>query len=138
MTIPDDLSVVRAALAAAVAPLDGLQASPYDVAAASPPQFVIREAAIDYVDLPPRAMSAVEFRCRLIAGPANDRARAFAVVDRYQMNSGPTSIVAALEADKTLGGLITTLSCQRWEADPVSAMYGAIEYIVSTLYVLVV
>ena len=102
---------VRAALATALGAIDGLRASAYEPDKVSPPQAIVGDLSIDY----DQTFGSAADRChklditvRVYVPRATDRAGQDKL-DGYVSPTGASSIKAALEADKTLGGVIDDL-----------------------------
>lgn len=104
-----NLGDVREALAAALAGLDvELQASPYVLAAPTPPAAWVFPAAIDYDAVMARGADLWTFTVQVFVGGGSDRG-AQQLLDRLLAPAGGDSVKAALEDDPTLGGTCEAL-----------------------------
>lgn len=102
------VSQVATGLAARLATISGLRTSAYQPEQLNPPFAFPTLNRIEYH----RAMGGgdvvMDWTVNVIVGRYVDR-NAFATLDGYLSYSGATSIRAAIEGDKTLGGVCQTL-----------------------------
>lgn len=107
---------IRAALADAIGALGNIQASPYILANPTPPSAFVYPCGeagdIEYDQAMHRGFDIVPFTVEVYTGSPHDIA-AQVNLDEYLEPSGGRSIKAALEADKTLGGIVDDLRVTR-------------------------
>lgn len=96
------LSDIRAGMAANLATLDGIQVSPYMLASPTPPALHIIPASIEYDQAMARGVDLLVFTVQVFVALGLDQA-AQIKLDEYL---APTGIKAALESDRTLGGVV--------------------------------
>lgn len=100
-----DITAVFEGLAAAAGAIDGLRSFGYLPDAIAPPTFYVVEAEIQFDQAFARGMDDINpVTCRLLASRATDRGGQ-RQLQAYMAGSGPRSVKAALEADRTLGGV---------------------------------
>lgn len=107
-----DVSAVRLALATAADAIEGLNCyklSPSDIAE---PAFYAGRVEIDYDTAMGRGMDSILVYCRVLVSRADDEA-GNAVLDTYLKGAGPTSLKAALQADRSLGGACSAMRVRR-------------------------
>lgn len=102
---------IRTAMATALDGISGLRAKAYEPDSIAPPLAVVGDVAINYDE----TFGSAADRChrlaitvRVYVPRANDKAGQDRL-DGYVSPTGASSIKAALEADKTLGGVIDDL-----------------------------
>ena len=113
------VSDIRQALAEALGSIEGLRVSNVMVDAPRPPQAIIMPLRVDYDLNARRGADEYQFVITLMVGRADSRS-AQNELDPYIV--GERSIKAAVEADRTLGGVVNT--CRVTEM----RNYGAIAY----------
>lgn len=124
-----DIAAIRAALAAAVSAISGMQTWPDIPGAITAPAFAAGEVTIEY-DKAFRGggggLVELVVKGRLYAAAA-DVAGGQKTLDGYLATTGPLSVKAAIEADLTLGGTTRTLHVERVHS---YALYtvGGIDY----------
>ena len=106
--MPATVSQVASGLATRLATISGLRSTAYQPEQLNPPLAFPTLNRIEYH----RAFSGgdvvMDWTVNVIVGRYVDR-NAFATLDDYLSYSGATSIRAAIEGDKTLGGVCKTL-----------------------------
>jgi hypothetical protein len=102
-----DLVDVRAGLAVAAAAVPGLNATPHAPARVEAPAFYPGETDVDYDRTFGSGVDEMLATCYLLVSSADDQ-DGQAVLDRF-LGRGPESVKAALEADRTLGGVCMDL-----------------------------
>lgn len=102
---------IRGAIASTLDAIEGLRAVAYEPDKISPPTAVVGDVSIDY----DQTFGTAAARChklditvRVYVARATDRAGQDRL-DEYVSPTGASSIKAALEADKTLGGTVDDL-----------------------------
>lgn len=99
---------VRAGLGTALDTITGLRAFDYVPDSLSPPAAVVEPLEIDYDEAMRRGLDVYRAYILVIVGRMSDRSSQDRL-DAYVTGSGSSSIKAALESDKTLGGACSTL-----------------------------
>ena len=107
-----DHETIRAALAASLGVLKGVQAHPYVLGDPTPPTIYVFPGDTEYDKAAARGLDRVEYTVRALSGAVGDIA-AQRTLDKFLANSGPSSVKAALEKDRTLGGVVQTLRVTR-------------------------
>lgn len=100
-------AAVRAALVSTLNAVEGLRASGV-VDKVSPPQVMVGEVEVDFDATMARGYDAQTWTLRLYVSKADTRG-AEAKLDPFLDPAGALSIKAALEADRTLGGVVAAL-----------------------------
>lgn len=131
-----DITTVRKALAAAAANVPGLTGLHYLPGVVNPPLFATGPATIDMDSSGPATATGLAVECRLYAAAASAERAGYELMDSYMSPKGANSVVAALLADLSLGGVCLTLRCERW-VGPGIATIGVVQYIAATLAVVV-
>lgn len=111
-----DMLAVRKALAAAVITVTGpppLRGIHYMPGLVNPPLFVVGTVVYDVDSEGPDTIDELTFTCRLYASQAGAEKTGYELLDRY-MSPGSMSVIAALKADPTLGGVCLAVRPQRW------------------------
>lgn len=133
------ITQIRVGIADAIRALGDIQASPYILASPTFPYAHCRPSGeagdIEYDQTMGRGLDLMPFTVEVFTGSPTDQG-AQMVLDEYLSPAGGRSIKAALELDKTLGGIVDDLrvvSCagyrvmifpKRGQADPIlSAMW---------------
>jgi hypothetical protein len=99
---------VRAGLGTALDTITGLRAFDYVPDSLSPPAAVVEPLEIDYDEAMRRGLDVYRAYILVIVGRMSDRSSQDRL-DAYVAGSGASSVKAALESDKTLGGACSTL-----------------------------
>lgn len=99
---------VRAGLGTALDTITGLRAFDYVPDSLSPPAAVVEPLEIDYDEAMQRGLDVYRAYILVIVGRMSDRSSQDRL-DAYVAGSGASSVKAALESDKTLGGACSTL-----------------------------
>src|SRR5262245_60571879 len=105
-----DLLAIQQGLATAASAISGLRAFATLPDTINPPTFAVIENDLEYNQTFGNGMTQINFICGLYL--TNSEQGREALIG-YLTNSGVTSIKAALEADKTLGGTAKTLNVDR-------------------------
>jgi len=100
-----DVSTIRQALADKMANVYGLRTSAHVPDAPRPPQAVVMPDRISYDLNANRGADTLYFTITVLVGRADDRSSQ-GNLDKYLR--GRDSVKAALEADRTLGGIVDT------------------------------
>ncbi|MBX5461640.1 MAG: hypothetical protein IRZ28_11190 [Steroidobacteraceae bacterium] len=103
---------IRTGLAANLAPIPGLQESPWLLSNPTPPAAEIQPDEVDYDQALGRGLDRWRFTVRVFAGFTSD-VGAQKLLDLMLAPSGPRSVKAALESDCTLGGKVDDLRVTR-------------------------
>jgi hypothetical protein len=98
-----DISAVRAALAANLSAITGMQVSPYMLSNPTPPAAHVFPAEVEFDRAMGRGLDFMVFTLQVLAGTVSNE-QAQRDLDAYLVGSGPTSVKEAIESDKTLGG----------------------------------
>lgn len=115
-----DVTRVKVGLRDAAAAIASLTAFEYMPDAVEPPAFGVGDVVIDFDETMGRGLDSMLVTCPLVVPRATDQAGQ-AELDGYLQTSGPTSVKAALEVDRTLGG-----ACQSLRVEQASG-YGQYE-----------
>lgn len=105
-------TALREALAANLASIAGLQQSAYVLSAPSLPAVEVVPGPIDYDRAMGRGTDEWAFIVRALVGITTDIGGQ-KLLGKLRASSGATSVKAALESDKTLGGIAQTLHVPR-------------------------
>ena len=97
------ISDIRTGLATRLATITGLRTAALMPDLPNPPVAIVIPDNISFDDTFHRGMDTLTFRIFLIVGRADERT-AQNSIDGYCATSGSTSVKAAIEGDKTLGG----------------------------------
>jgi hypothetical protein len=97
------LTDLRTGLATRLATISGLRSSAYIPDNPTPPVAVVMPGRIQYDTAFGRGSDEYQFTIMLIVGRVADRASQ-TNLDAYCASSGSTSVKAAVEGDRTLGG----------------------------------
>lgn len=116
------IGLIASALEMALKTISGLRTTPYLPDTISPPVALVAIEDVTYHGA--FGYSDVEhtFTIFLIVGRASDRA-GIESMEGFMSNTGTTSVRAALEADPTLGGVVSTLVVEK-AGPPVSLNIG--------------
>ena len=117
-------SAVRAGLATALETITGLRCFDYVPDSLSPPAAVIEPLEVTFDEAMGRGLDLYQAFILVIVGRMVDRSSSERL-DAYLAGSGASSVKAAIEADKTLGGACSTL--QVTEAFPRSVVVSGID-----------
>ena len=99
---------VRAGLGTALDTITGLRVFDYVPDSLSPPAAVVEPLEVDYDEAMRRGLDFYRAFILVIVGRMSDRSSQDRL-DAYLAGSGASSVKAALEADKSLGGACSTL-----------------------------
>jgi hypothetical protein len=99
---------VRAGLGTALDTITGLRVFDYVPDSLSPPAAVVEPLEVDYDEAMRRGLDFYRAFILIIVGRMSDRSSQDRL-DAYVAGSGASSVKAALEADKSLGGAGSTL-----------------------------
>lgn len=99
---------VRAGLGTALDTITGLRVFDYVPDSLSPPAAVVEPLEVDYDEAMRRGLNFYRAFILIIVGRMSDRSSQDRL-DAYVAGSGASSVKAALEADKSLGGACSTL-----------------------------
>jgi hypothetical protein len=99
---------VRAGLGTALDTITGLRVFDYVPDSLSPPAAVVEPLEVDYDEAMRRGLDFYRAFILIIVGRMSDRSSQDRL-DAYVAGSGASSVKAALEADKSLGGACSTL-----------------------------
>jgi len=102
------LAEIRAGLATNLSTIAGCQISGYMLSAPTPPCLYVVPGDIEFDQAMQRGMDRWTFRVVALAGLASDIG-AQKKLDEFLAPSGATSVKAAVEADRTLGGVVDDL-----------------------------
>jgi len=101
-----DLDQIRIAVADAVATIVGVQSNAYMISAPTPPCFFVQPGEVDYNT----TMQGGTYRWELVltglASLGSTDVGAQKILDRWLARTGPSSVRAAIESDRTLGGVV--------------------------------
>ena len=99
---------IREGLRANLATITGCQVSAYMLSQPTTPCLYVVPGAMDFDQAMQRGMDRWTFRVVALAGLASDIG-AQKKLDEFLARSGATSVKAAIEADRTLGGVVDHL-----------------------------
>jgi hypothetical protein len=99
---------VRTGLGVALDTIAGLRAFDYVPDSLSPPAAVVEPLEVDYDEAMRRGLDVYRAFILVIVGRMSDRSSQDRL-DAYVAGSGASSVKAALETDRTLGGACSTL-----------------------------
>lgn len=99
---------LRTGLATRLGTISGLRAAAFMPDRISVPQAIVGEVEIDFDKTFGNQVDEYTFKVRVYASRATDRAGQKAL-DGYIVAAGASSIKAAIEGDRTLGGVAETL-----------------------------
>lgn len=97
------VTALRSGIAANLATISGLRTSAFVPDNPAPPVAVVLPTSIDFDSAMGRGMDLYRFDVVVIANRASERS-AQSTLDAYCNPTGSSSIKAAIESDKTLGG----------------------------------
>lgn len=103
------VSSIRTGLATRLGTITGLRTAATMPDNPNPPVAIVVPDSINFDDTFHRGMDTLNFRVLLIVGRADERT-AQNSIDGYCATSGASSVKAAIEGDKTLGG--TAFDCR--------------------------
>lgn len=103
-----ELSQIRDAMGTAIAAVPNLRVRPLIPSLVTPPMAIVQPQQIEYDLNAARGVNRYTFTVTVFVVKADDRVAQLRV-DPFVSPTGPTSIKAALEADRTLGGVVDTL-----------------------------
>jgi hypothetical protein len=126
-----DVAAIRAAMAAAVGAISGMQHWPYVPGSIVAPAFAAGEVTIDYDKTfrggQAAGLTEMLVKGRLYAGTA-DTPSGQSALDSFLAPSGALSVKAAIEADLTLAGTVRTLRVERVHGYAVYTVAGTDYY----------
>lgn len=105
-----DLEAIHDGLETRLATISGLRVCSVD--RVSVPAAVVGEVEIDFDQSMGRGLDAMEWKIRVYASSASDRA-GLTKLNSFLAGSGALSVKAAIEGDRTLGGAAQTLRVVR-------------------------
>lgn len=110
-----DVEAIHEGLANAAGSITGLRTYPSLPGAINPPVFAPTEFEMEYHQTfsASGGLTAFMFSCGIFASYAADQESGRKTLAGYLAESGATSILAAVESDKTLGGVCKTLVLRR-------------------------
>jgi len=103
-----ELSTIRAAMGTALSEVPNLRVRELIPSLVVPPMAVVQPQQIEYDLNANRGVNRYTFTVTVFVVKADDRSAQLRV-DPFVSTSGPQSVKAALEADRTLGGEVDTL-----------------------------
>lgn len=118
------LEDIRTGLATNLAGVTGLAESPYLLSNPTPPACEIQPGPIEYDQAFRRGLDRWTLTVRVFVGPSSDIG-AQKRLDTMLAPAGTDSIKAALESDRTLGGMVDDLQVTRCEGYRVFVREGA-------------
>lgn len=121
------LQDIREGLAANLSTIRGLRTSFFVPDNPSPPIVLITPQRVEYDSSFNRGVDEYTFEVRLLAARSSDRGGQ-RILDSYCAKSGATSIKAAIESDKTLGGVVDSVRVTDW-SDYGSIQVGEVVYL---------
>ena len=107
------LLTLRQGIATNLATISGLRTSWFVPDNPSPPIAIVVPDRVDYDVSMARGSDTFTFQVLVIAGRINERS-AQSTLDAYLDSTGSTSIKAAIESDKTLGGSAHSARVTGW------------------------
>jgi len=114
------LTQIREGIAANLSAIAGWQVSPYMLASPTPPSIHVFPDTIEYDKVMKRGLDDWFILVQAFVGTTSDIG-AQQKLDEMLAPSGATSIKAAIESDKTLGGAVSSLqvvSCSGYRVYP--------------------
>jgi hypothetical protein len=111
-----DLSALREGLAANLGAIDDLQVSPYFISNPTFPSAFVRAGPTAFDKSFGRGLDNIVLFVRVLVAAFGDIGPG-ANLDEYLAGSGPRSIKAAIESDKTLGGACQSLQVTGHEGE---------------------
>jgi hypothetical protein len=100
-----EMSAIRTALASKIGTISGLRTAATVPDQVSPPIAVIIPERVTYDEAYARGLVVYTFIVQVVVGKVSERS-AQNRLDGFVNSSGATSIKAAIEADKSLGGVV--------------------------------
>ncbi len=122
MSATPSVSDIAAALATALETIPGLRTASYLPDTFSPPVALIAIDSVEYHGAFAGGDVTHTFEVHLIVSRGSDRV-AMLALEGYMSQAGSLSVKAALEADPSLGGLVSSLVVQR-SGPPASLSIG--------------
>ena len=127
------INAIRNGLGANLATITGLRVSPYIPDDIAPPVAVVGSASITYDTAFRNGLHTYEFSVTVIVGRTSERS-AQNRLDAYADPVGASSVKAAIEGDRTLGGAAQTLQVTRTNGNQIvqvgETVYAAVEFTV--------
>jgi len=106
------VSEIRAGLAANLATITGTQIVSYQLSNPTTPSIAVFPAGVDYNQAMARGLDKWTFTVQAIVSASVDQ-NGQQLLDSYLAPTGSTSIRAALESDRTLGGKVQNVQVTR-------------------------
>jgi len=106
--MPIAIEDIRSALATNLATINGLRTSGDVPDNPNPPQAVVFLETVEYDDAFQGGLTTMQFKVMVIVSRADDRT-AQRKLNEYISPDGARSIKSAVESDRSLGGLVSTL-----------------------------
>lgn len=129
-----DHAAIRAALATRLDLLPNVQANRSPIDAINPPTAIVGEVTVDYDLSFGRGVDSLEIRVRLYVSRA-DAEDGVVTLDGYMSGSGPSSVKATVEGDRTLAGTVDDCRVKRAENfgvyDVAGTAYLGVEFIIT-------
>jgi hypothetical protein len=107
-----DLGDIRAALAANLSSIPGLNESPYLLGNPTPPAAEVQPADIDYHQAMGNGVERWTLIVRVFVGTMSDKGAQIRL-DRLLASSGSESVKAAIESDTSLAGAVDDVTVTR-------------------------
>lgn len=127
---------MRDGIAANLATITGLRTSPFIPDNPTPPIAVVSPGRIEYDSAMHRGMDQFTFDVTVIAARASERS-AQQVLDAYCNSTGSTSVKAAIQSDRTLGGAV--FDCRVTEMSGYGPLLiGEVSYLSATFTVVAI
>jgi len=117
-------TAVRTGLSTALDTITGLRCFDYVPDSLSPPAAIVEPLEIEYGTAMANGLNRVTAYVLIVVGRMSDRSSQDRI-DAYVNTTGASSVVAAIEADPTLGGSCSTLQVLR--AAPRSVVVSGVE-----------
>lgn len=102
------VTALREGIAAQLGDISGLRMKAFAPDSVNPPAVAVELTSLGFDSTFARGFDEFNFTVRVYASRASDKAGQNKI-DSYLAGSGPGSVKAAIEADKTLGGVAETL-----------------------------
>lgn len=129
------VSAIRAALAANVATISGMRTLARVPEIINPPMAVVMPPSIEFDKAMGRGLDQYEFNIVIFVERMDSR-NAEGLLDGYAASAGATSVKAAIESARTLGGACSDLRVTAMR-EPVPAIVGDTTYLSVTFAVTV-
>lgn len=127
---------MREGIAANLATIPGLRTSAFIPDNPTPPIAVVAPSRVEFDNAMHRGMDSLTFDVTVIAVRSSERS-AQRVLDSYCDSAGPTSVKAAIQTDRTLGG--AAFDCRVTEMSGYGPLLvGEVSYLSATFTVVVI